>query len=69
MLPLFFTAWVNQEKKVYQYSNGVISQYKDDQLYQNDLLEVVDNRPILISFSNLNENKIEGDERLNVVVE
>lgn len=66
---LFFTAWVNQEKKVYQYDNGVISEYLDGQLYQNDLLEVVDNRPILMNSSNLNGNKIEGDDRLNVVVE
>lgn len=65
---LFFTAWVNQDKKVYQYKNGVISEYTDSQLNQNDLLEVVDNRPILMNSSNLNGNKIEGDDRLNVVV-
>ncbi|MEE0808380.1 MAG: DUF5050 domain-containing protein [Acutalibacteraceae bacterium] len=64
---LFFTAWTNQEKKVYQYKKGIISEYTDGKLYQNDLLEVVDNKPILMSSANTNGNKIEGDSRLNVV--
>ncbi len=66
---LFFTSRANQEKKVYQYKKGVISEHTNNQLEQNDLLEVVNNKPILISSSNLNGNKIEGDERLNVVIE
>lgn len=64
---LFFTTWVNQ--KVYQYKNGVISEYIEGTPYTNDLLEVVDNKPILMNSSNSNENKIiEGDDRLNVSV-
>lgn len=66
---LFFTSRANQEKKVYQYKKGVISEHTNNQLEQNDLLEVVNNKPILMSSSNLNGNKIEGDERLNVVIE
>lgn len=68
---LYFRPWsrVNPENKVYQYNKGVISEYTKDEFYNNDRLEVVDNRPILMNSSNLNGNKIEGDERLNVVVE
>ena len=66
---LFFTAWVNQEKKVYQYKNGVISEYTDSQLNQNDLLEVVGNKPILMNSGNSEQNIIVGDDRLNVSAE
>lgn len=66
---LFFTAWVNQEKKVYQYKNGVISEYIEGTPHTNDLLEVVDNKPILMNSSNSDESKIiEGDDRLNVSI-
>jgi len=66
---MFFTIWTKQEIKIYQCNNGEVSSYSEGRFYQNDLLEIVDNKPILMSSSNSNGKEIEGDERLNVVVE
>lgn len=66
---LFFRTRENQENKVYQYKNGVISEYTDRLFELNDILEVVDSKPIMMNSSNLENNKIEGDDRLNVTIE
>lgn len=64
---MYFWTSENRVKKAYQCKNGIVSQYTAAD-FDNDIIEVIDGKPVFFTSSNTNSVQIEGDNRLNVVV-
>ena len=64
---VYFTANRGEGKKIYQYKDKIISEYTELELISADRMEVVDGKPVFFNSSSVGENKIEGDDRLNIV--
>ena len=66
---VFFYSNQNGVNTLFQYKDGVVSNFTDTQFERFDVLEIVDNKPIMFNSNNTPANKILGDERLNKTVE
>lgn len=66
---LYFYTREDNKYKIYQYKDNAVTEYTDRQFESFHVLEVIDNKPIMISANSMGPNKILGDERLNVIVE
>lgn len=69
---IYFTAVKDfdyENEKIYQYKEGKVSEYTEEQYEKISSMELIDGKPVFFSSSSTGGNKILGDDRLNVVVE